>query len=385
MKGIFFVLAAAYLSFVALGFFDGAFAVAWPIIRYDMGLHLDQAGVVIIVNSILYTLSSSQIGRLSQRMRCERVNLLGILATMLGLLSLSLAPGFATLVIAGGLAGIGMGMIDASLNLYMARNFSARYMNWLHCSWSIGATLSPIVMSQMVLIAGWRSGYVALAAIQGMIVIFVLTSLARGVWIARDGSRAHGLETMNGKTYLTHPRYQYINISIFFLYMGADYSIGFWTASVMMESRNLGIDYAAVFPAVYFASIMVGRIISGYLAKRFSNMAMIRAGFSLTIVGLVIMILSNNVTGIALVGLGFAPVYPSLMHDTARLFNPSILTKQVGRQVAAAGVGIAIMGPAIGLALSRFSPEVLFPFVAVIVAIVFILNEITERGLNTVK
>ena len=380
MKNTYLVLAAAYLSFIALGFFDGAFAVAWPVIRYDMNLRLDQAGLIIIINSVFYTLSSSQVGRFSRSLRPETVNVLGILAIMLGLLGLSAAPGLAPLVLAGGVAGIGMGMVDFSLNLYIAKHFSSRYMNWLHCCWSIGATFSPIVMFQMVLIASWRAGYVALASIQGIIAAFVVLSLIRGVWSSRERVHIQRPEAEDDKRFLTHPRFQYLHIAIFFLYMGADYSVGFWTASVLLESRGLGIDAAGAYPAVYFASIMLGRITSGYLAKRLSNIAMIRAGFLLAVAGLAILTISNTLMGMALIGLGFAPVYPCLMHETSRRFCPDILTKLVGYQVAAAALGVAILGPAMGLTLSRFSSEALFPLAAVMVVLVFVFNEIVDSG-----
>ncbi|MCL2619160.1 MAG: MFS transporter [Defluviitaleaceae bacterium] len=383
MKNTYFVLAAAYLSFLALGFFDGAFTVAWPVIRYDMELPLDRAGLIISVNSVMYVLSGSQMGRFSHRIQLGSINLAGILTISLGLLGLSAANGVAALVLAGGVAGFGMGMMDYSLNLYMTRNFSSRYMSWLHCCWSIGATLSPVLMSQMVLFASWRHGYVALASIQIVIAAFVLISLIRGVWIMRGNEQDAGETGSDTATYLTHPRYRYLNMLIFFLYVGTEYSIGFWTTSVMLDSRGKSIDAAAAFPAVYFASIMAGRIVSGYLAKYLSNSAMIRAGLLLAVVGLLVLMFTNSVAGIALVGLGFAPVYPSLMHDTARLFSPEVLTKQVGYQIAAAAMGVALLGPVLGVVLANVSPEKLFPLSIVTAALVFALNVAICRGVST--
>jgi len=367
---------------VVLGFYDPSFAVALPVIRYDMGIGVQQVGIVIFVNSIFYTLSGAMFGHMSLRMKPESVNLLGLFTLMLGIASLSLVVDIVSLAAFAGLVGMGSGMIDSSLNSYMARNFSSRYMSWLHCSWSIGATISPIIMSQMILLANWRMGYISLAALQGIVAAFVLASILRGAWGTRDINQPHATHTAQARPHLTHWRYQFINIAIFFVYMGMDYSLGLWLASLMIESRGLDISAAAVYPAVYFASLMLGRIASGWLAKHFSNMALIRAGLTLAVAGILLLIHSDSIVGVALAGLGFAPVYPCLMHDTARLFNPAILTKLIGQQVAAAGMGVALLAPAIGLLLSYVSLEALFPLTIGLAALVFILNELTEIGIK---
>ena len=379
MKNIYILLAAAYLSFVALGFFDGAFSVAWPVLRYDMRLELEQAGVLIIVNSIFWTLSGSQIGRLLRYTSSEKLTLFGITALMLALLGFSLAGSFGALMFVAGLAGFGSGLIDSGLNSYMARNFSSRHMNWLHCCWSMGAAISPIIMAQMIMSASWRVGYVSLAAIQGVIAVFVLISMLCGAWIIREG-RTHNsssLDTTNAR-FLTQPHFQYMHMAIFFLFMGVDYSIGFWTTSVLLESRGLDIEHAGMYPAVYFASIMLGRIVSGYLAKYFRNITMIRVGFMLAITGIMILMHSNSLFGMSLIGFGLAPIYPCLMHETSRRFAPDVLAKLVGYQVASASLGVAILGPATGLILTHISLEALFPIGIFFAVSVFTINEAIE-------
>jgi len=383
MKNTYILLAAAYLSFIALGFFDGAFTVAWPVLRYDMFLQLEQAGVLIIVNAIFWTLSGSQIGRLLRYVNSEKLILFGITALSLAIFGFSLANSFGTLMFVSGLAGMGSGMIDSSLNAYMARNFSSRYMNWLHCSWSMGAAVSPIIMSQMIMSASWRAGYVSLAAIQGVIAVFVLISLLRGAWIVRQGNAHEDRPSDTQKMhFLTQARFQYMHMAIFFLFMGVDYSIGFWTTSVLLESRGLDIEHAGMYPAVYFASIMLGRIASGYLAKYFRNITMIRFGFLLAITGIVTLMYSTNLFAMALIGLGLAPIYPCLMHETSRRFAPEILAKLVGYQVGAASIGVAILGPTMGLILTRVSLETLFPIAIVFAVLVLLINENVERGSN---
>ena len=91
MRKTYMVLAATYLSYVVLGFYDPAFAVAWPVMRYDMLLNSEQAGIIIIFNSVMYALAGVLAGRFSRYIRPEKINLMGIVLIIAGLTGVSLA------------------------------------------------------------------------------------------------------------------------------------------------------------------------------------------------------------------------------------------------------------------------------------------------------
>jgi len=98
-----------------------------------------------------------------------------------------------------------------------------------------------------------------------------------------------------------------------------------------------------------------------------------------------VLVLSNNIIGIALVGFGFAPVFPCLMNETKHRFKPEILSKLVGLQVAAAGLGVALSAFIMGRLLERVSFEALFPTVIICVVIAFVMNEFIDFKLKRVQ
>jgi len=249
----------------------------------------------------------------------------------------------------------------------------------------MGAAISPIVMSQAILLFNWRTGYVSLATIQTVAILLVLFSLLRGAWRIEDSSQGEVLtESKTEVRFLTKKRFQYFQMAIFFLYTGVEYSATTWTPS-LLESRGLDIGIIGLYPSVYLGSIMAGRLLCGYLANRMSNITMIRLGFLLSFAGLGILIFSSNILGMALTGLGFAPIFPCLMHETSKRFEPSILTKLVGYQIAAVGAGIALLSALVGEILSRVSLETLFPLLMVLSICAFLLNEVIERGAAKVR
>lgn len=374
-KNTYLVLGLVYLSFIALGLPDGAFGVAWPSIRYEMQLPLAQAGIIMIIHSIFYSLSSSQLGRIANKLKLEHIDLLGLILMGLGLFGFSTSPNFIVMATAVAVTGCGMGMVDSSLNSYIAKNFSARHMNWLHCFWGLGAAVSPIIMAQMILFADWRTGYAVLAAVQIGVAIIVLMSFVKRVWQQEEKAQVESPEPKKGGS-LYKKRHQFLMVFVCFLYIGAEASVSFWITSVMLESRGMSHDQAALFPAVFFIMIMTGRMVAGYLADKFRDADIIRFGFALAFVGLLILMFSSNIAGIVLIGFGYAPIFPCLVNDTSNRFSPKVLTKMVGYEVASVGAGVAIISAGMGQVLSMISLEALFPVLMVIIVIALGIYEV---------
>ena len=377
------ILVFVFLSFIALGLSEGAVGVSWPNIRYELDLPLGHAGIIMIIHAISYSLAGSQLGRIARSYKLERIDMIGLFMMASGFFTFSLAPNFPIIFIAVAITGSGMGFIDSSLNTYMAKNHTSRYMNWLHCFWGLGAAASPVIMVRLIIFGDWRLGFATLATIHLSVAIIVLISIAKKTWVYNEGE-SHSENAKKGGV-LTKSSHQFLMIFIFFLYVGAEHSIGFWITSVMLESRGLSHEAAAMFPSVYFAMIMAGRMFFGFVADKFKDMNILRFGFALSVVGLIIQLFTDSIIGIALIGFGFAPIFPCLVNDTANRFNPAILTKLVGYEIAAVGAGIAIISALMGQILYFVSMEALFPGVIIVIVAAFLTNEIVNSVQNRAK
>jgi len=84
----------------------------------------------------------------------------------------------------------------------------------------------------------------------------------------------------------------------------------------------------------------------------------------------------------ALTGFGLAPLLPTLVSDSSNRFNPQILSKIVGYELAAFGAGIAVLFFITSLVLEHVSLEALFPIGLSFVVLVFLCNEILLRAVN---
>jgi fucose permease len=171
-------LLVIYAAFISLGLPDAVLGTAWPVMQVDYEVSVGLAGLISMVVSINTIISSLLSGRILKRFGTGRVTFVSVLMTATALLGFSLAPGFFWLVLLAIPLGLGAGSVDAGLNDYVARNYEARHMNWLHSFWGVGAMTGPIIISQFISRGeSWRGGYLTVAIVQFALVGVLFATL----------------------------------------------------------------------------------------------------------------------------------------------------------------------------------------------------------------
>ncbi|MEI8094687.1 MAG: MFS transporter [Spirochaetales bacterium] len=372
------LLAIIYLAFVSLGLPDSVLGVAWPAIRANLALPLELAGILALVGTLLSALSSFTVGSLTKRFGTGPIVLVSCLLTASGLLIYSQAPSFVFLILAGIPLGLGAGGVDSSLNAYVAKHYSARHMNWLHSFWGVGATIGPVVMTVAIASpASWRAGYLTIAAVQ--LTLALLFLVTQGLWKRNDRLNDVHSEVseqrvgINGANSLA----AWLSVAIYMLYVTIEFSVGLWSNTVLVSSRGVAPETAGLWTAAYYGSIMVGRILTGFVVLRFGNRAMVTFGLLTALVGSVLFFVQGvfwlPLVGLVLLGLGFAPVYPCLMHETPGRFIPGAAHVVIGRQVGGSYLAGAALPGLLGLALAHVSLELLAPALGSVLLLLLLL------------
>src|SRR5690625_1841647 len=139
---------------------------------------LETAGFISMFISVGTILSSLFRSRLLKSYRTDNVTFVSVLMTAIALLAFFIAPSVPWLIIWAIPLGLGAVAIDTGLNDYVALNYEAHHMSWLHSFWGIGATLGPIIMSQFIMESNaWRSGYFSIAMIQFALAVILFLTL----------------------------------------------------------------------------------------------------------------------------------------------------------------------------------------------------------------
>lgn len=350
------LLAVIYLSFIALGLPDSLLGTGWPVMYRVFDVPLSYAGIVSTIIALGTIVSSLMSDRLTRRLGAGGMTALSVAMTAFGLLAFSFSTEFWMLCLWAVPYGLGAGGVDAALNNYMALHYESYHMNWLHSMWGIGATVGPSIMGWALTGQySWRAGYFVIGAIQVCITLLLFLSLP--LWKKRQiHTRAAGGESLRLTEVLGIRGAKAIMVA-FFCYCALEQTTGLWAASYLVFKGGLAGDTAARFAGLFFLGITVGRFISGFLTFRWTDAQMIRLGCALVFLGLAAIVLpfgsAAALAGLALLGLGCAPIYPAIIHSIPALFGAERSQAVIGVQMAGAYVGLCVMPPLFGAIANR--------------------------------
>lgn len=349
------LLAIVYVSFVSLGLPDAVMGVIWPAMRADMGQPLAALGVLTLTMTVCAALSAGFAGRIVARVGTGVVVAASCLMTALALVGFSVAPSFAWLVLLGIPLGAGGGAVDASLNHFVAAHYSSRHMNWLHGFWGVGATTGPAVMGlALASPGGWTRGVLTLGLAQLTLAALLWATLS--LW-GRERSHPTDVITDGEPPVVFKPvvtRALWLAPLCFLFYVAAEMGTGLWAASILVNNRGISLAEAGFWVSVYFGSITLGRFGVGLVSERLGNRRLVRLGATLALAGAALFALPGlpallSLAGLVLMGLGCAPVFPSLMHEAARRFPADVARTVIGRQMMAAYAGGSVIPAGFGL------------------------------------
>lgn len=359
------LLAVIYLAFIGLGLPDSLLGAAWPMIYPQFGVPVSSMGLISMIISAGTILSSLNSSRLTRALGAGKVTLLSTVLTALALLGFGMSRSLWQLCFWAVPYGLGAGSVDAALNNYVALHYASRHMSWLHCMWGVGTIIGPSLMSAALTGGhGWSGGYLLTALVQGLIVAVLLLSLP--LWGRPTSGNGSETETaaLSLREVLTIPGAKEVMLC-FFGYCALESTAGLWAASYLTLARNIPAETAAGFAALFYLGITAGRAVSGWIAPHLGDDGMIRLGLWGIGLGLAALLLPGpaavSLAGLVIIGLGCAPIYPSIIHSTPAHFGAHRSQAVIGVQMASAYVGSMAMPPLFGLMARQITPA-LFPF-----------------------
>lgn len=365
-------LIVIYAAFISLGLPDSLLGTAWPSMWQQLGAPFNAAGMISMTIAVGTIVSSLSSGYVVKRLGTGFVTFISCVMTAGALVGFAYAPSLIWLFLAALPLGLGAGSVDAALNQYVAEHYEAHHMNWLHASWGIGATAGPILMALgMTTLGSWRSGYLVVSSIQWLLVAALFFTLPLWAKVARRHSEKSEYsetdENFNENVIKIPGVVQ--TLMGFFFYCGVEMTVGLWGASYLVMVKDMAPAQAAGWVAIYYGGITLGRFLTGFMTMKFSNGQLIRGGQVIAMLGALLLFLPLPSwmlgMGLLMIGLGFAPIFPGLTHETPKRFGSQASGKVIGFQMASAYVGILTLPPLFGW-LSRWISLSAFPVIVLL-------------------
>lgn len=383
------LLIIIYLAFISLGLPDSLLGSAWPAMYQEFSVPVSYAGGISMIIAVGTIVSSLQSDRLTKRFGTGKVTAASVLMTAAALYGFSISHFYGALCLWAVPYGLGAGSVDASLNNYVALHYASRHMSWLHCMWGIGASLGPYIMGYALTGGqGWNMGYRYISMLQIGLTAVLIFSLP--LWKRKDADDTGQTDGAGKERPLSLgqiikiPGAKEVMIT-FFCYCAIEQTTGLWASSYLVLRRGMPEETAAGFAGLFFIGITAGRAFSGFLTMKLNDTQMIRLGQGFMLSGIVLLFLPFGsvitLLGFLLIGLGCAPVYPSIIHSTPEHFGVDKSQAMIGVQMASAYVGTCIMPPIFGFLANHISVSV---FPVYLLAILVFMGIMYEKMLSKV-
>ena len=373
------LLIIIYISFISLGLPDSLLGSAWPAINADLGVPLSYAGIVTMIISGGTIISSFHSERIIRRFGTGLVTAVSVLMTALALLGFGYSRNFGWFCVLAILLGLGAGSVDAALNNFVALHYKAKHMSWLHCFWGVGAAIGPIIISSFLKEpGGWSYGYLVIGGIQIIlaIVLFVTLPFWKRAAAANNETEDPDREPHKFIELIQIPGAKSA-LTTFFCYCAVESTTGLWGSSYLFVTKGISVEVAAKMVSLFYLGITGGRFLSGFLTMKFNNKTMIRFGQIGILLGIAIILLPfGNLTlaaGFMIIGLGCAPIYPSIIQETPTRFGKALSQSFIGFQMAFAYIGATFMPPLFGVIADNIS-LLWYPFFLLALLVLMIVN-----------
>lgn len=279
------LLIIIYITFIGLGIPDSLFGTAWPAIYPAFNVPISHANFVTSIISGGTILSSLLSTRLIKRFGTAKITAVSTAMTAGALFGFSVSPNMVFLCLFAVPLGIGAGAIDTALNNYVALHYRAVHMNFLHCFYGIGVSLSPYLMSLMLSATGnWRQGYQTVFWVQSGIAAVTILSIP--LWKKVNSADSCTEEDTLVIGVLDLLKEQKVR-RVCLVLLGScaiEYTCGVWGSTFLVNEKQMAVDVAAKVIMFYYIGMALGRFSSGVLALKCTSQQIIKIGQCITLV-----------------------------------------------------------------------------------------------------
>lgn len=376
------LLVFIYIFYIGLGVPDSLLGAAWPAIYSELSVPVSYASFISSIISCGTVFSSLFSTRVIAKLGTPRVTVLSTSLTAIALLGFSCSHNFLWLCICGIPLGIGAGSIDTALNNYVALHYTSMQINFLHCFYGVGVTVSPYLMSLALSDnMNWRGGYRTVFFIQ--LTIAALSVISLPIWkkVKQALPQEEPIRVLSLSQMLRR-RKIWASCGVFLGISSLESTCLIWGSTYLSESVGMSADVAAALITFYFIGMTVGRLLAGLLTIKYSDWQIIFSGQAVIFVAIILLLMQTNAIitalGLFLIGLGNGPIFPNITHLTPGLYSKETSQSIIGIEMAFSNLSIMLTPILFGV-VTTYTGVAIFPKFLLIMFLIMIGCTITLK------
>ncbi|TCP49917.1 sugar phosphate permease [Tamaricihabitans halophyticus] len=249
-------------------------AVALPLIGAEFGLNRTEQGLIVSAFAIAYLVSQLPSGLLADRVGARPLLLISLVAWSVFTAATGLAPGLVVLLVLRVLFGIAQALFPPASFKAIAertrRTARSRATGMLLASNFAGAGLGPLIVSPLVVAAGWRHTF-WIVAVGGLIIGFALWKLLPAP-LPREVAEPEEQQTADTSTVpLSHVLRNGLVVRctlMFACFNMLSYGMMTWVPSYLVDAKGMSMVAAGVSAAIPQLITAVAVVIGGWLMSR---------------------------------------------------------------------------------------------------------------------
>ena len=351
------LLLIIYLTYASLGLPDSLLSSGWNLIRSDLNVELGALGFMTFLGYFSSAISAYLSPKIMKLLQTKWITLITISVIGTSLILMSQVQAFYQLLFFAFPLGFSGGALNVSLNNFLASNYQASHMNYLHSFYGLGVTVAPTIMAYTLSLGSWRLAYIIIGVTLLVIALMVLVTLK---WWDEPSKESIEVKTQSNATAVLKSPKVINSIIIFFVYVHVESLFAVWIPSYMYITKQVNLSTAALFPTIFYISLTSGRMLSGIFANKLKSARLIALGVVITSAAVIALNFSTNNTIIyfiiaGVLGLGTSPIYPSMMALNREKFGKEMLARVISLQLLIGNMGGGLLTPIIGQIFQRTS------------------------------
>ncbi|KAK6218632.1 major facilitator superfamily transporter [Colletotrichum tabaci] len=375
-------LGFAFFSFIIAGMNDAAVGALIPYLETYYDLSYTVVSLIFLTPFAGYSVAAFTNARIHQKFGQRGVAIMAPLCHIITYVVLALHPPYPVLVVANAISGFGNGLTDACFCAWIgAMDQANTIQGFLHSSYSVGALISPLIATSMVVTAQlpWYNYYYVMVGAAVLELVGLVITFWPKTGAVYRAEHAHENEGQGGAgtRVALKSKVTWLCSLFFFAYMGVEVGLGGWIVTFMLRVRKASAYASGVSATGFWAGQALGRACLGFVTERFGERLCISIYLVICIALQLLFWLVPQfvVSAIAVAFLGFflGPLFPGAVMMTAKLLPKHIHVSAIGFAMAIGGTGGTVFPFIIGAIATSRGVSVLQPIVLSLIAVVIIV------------
>jgi len=371
------------LVFIALGILTAGVGPMLPDLASNTASPLEAVGSIFTAIFLGAFLAQIASGTLTDRLGPRPVLITGMLLMSAGMLGVTFSRALPVMLACGLLGGLGHGAVDISVNILSARVFNDRSVaavNLVNFFFGVGAVAGPAMASYTI--GQWQTAIPMIWIGVGFVMVLVPFI---AIFLLSPQEKPIATIQASGTPFFLSPLLLMAGV-ILFLYVGAESSIGGWTATYMQKTTSIPADKAALVVSGFWMALTLGRLVGSYLGTRWSPLYLLTACLFGSTAGGILLAVSTGamlptIAAVLVIGFFFGPIFPTTFTISASLFSQAS-GKAAGLIVALASLGGMALPPIQGVVLTQFGANPSVWLIALYILVMLVINIFRNRLVN---